>query len=166
MTMYDNRTRLSTKFGKRSTRLPRGNLQDCNSRTVRLSEAPSFGQTIFEYDPTDKGPKPIWHSPRKCNPDFSSRRFRMMLIRKLVPFLKKKSSKPEPAPRREARTSALHWLRFQNSILLTEALPTRLLTNTKEKSLTTNGWNFSETPFSSHSFGRTVPSFPGGNEGL
>jgi chromosome partitioning protein len=52
MTMYDNRTNLSKQvedevrkhLGERvfKTTIP---------RTVRLAEAPSFGQTIFEYDP-------------------------------------------------------------------------------------------------------------------
>src|SRR5437764_14940197 len=56
MTMFDGRTKLSTQvvadvrdhFGKRvyETVIP---------RTVRLSEAPSFGKSIFEYDPNGAG---------------------------------------------------------------------------------------------------------------
>jgi chromosome partitioning protein len=56
MTMFDSRTKLSSQvvsevrqhFGARvyGTVIP---------RTVRLSEAPSFGQTILEYDPSGAG---------------------------------------------------------------------------------------------------------------
>jgi chromosome partitioning protein len=46
MTMYDNRTRLSYEIFH--TAIP---------RTVRLSEAPSFGKTIFQYDPNGIGSK-------------------------------------------------------------------------------------------------------------
>ncbi len=56
MTMFDGRTKLSTQvvadvrnhFGKRvyETVIP---------RTVRLSEAPSFGKSIFEYDSSGAG---------------------------------------------------------------------------------------------------------------
>src|SRR3954467_11077263 len=56
MTMYDGRTKLSTQvvaevrahFGERAydTIIP---------RTVRLSEAPSFGKSILEYDPRGSG---------------------------------------------------------------------------------------------------------------
>ena len=56
MTMFDGRTKLSTQvvadvrdhFGKRvyETVIP---------RTVRLSEAPSFGKSIFEYDSNSTG---------------------------------------------------------------------------------------------------------------
>jgi len=56
MTMYDGRTNLSGQvvadvrehFGERvyETSIP---------RTVRLSEAPSFGKSIFEYDPNGAG---------------------------------------------------------------------------------------------------------------
>jgi chromosome partitioning protein len=56
MTMYDGRTKLSAQvvsevrkhFGPRvyETVIP---------RTVRLSEAPSFGKSILEYDPKGNG---------------------------------------------------------------------------------------------------------------
>ena len=56
MTMFDGRTRLSAQvvadvrehFGERvyETVIP---------RSVRLSEAPSFGKTILEYDPNGAG---------------------------------------------------------------------------------------------------------------
>jgi chromosome partitioning protein len=56
MTMYDSRTRLASQvveevqdfFGDKvfETKIP---------RTVRLSEAPSFGQPVTLYDPTGKG---------------------------------------------------------------------------------------------------------------
>ena len=72
MTMYDNRTRLSYEVW-----------QEVNSITPRKSSGPQFparyalakprvlGRRSSNTIPTDKGPKPIWHSPRKCNPDFS-----------------------------------------------------------------------------------------------
>jgi chromosome partitioning protein len=56
MTMFDSRTNLSGQvvsevrqhFGVRV-------YQTVIPRTVRLSEAPSFGKTILEYNPTGKG---------------------------------------------------------------------------------------------------------------
>lgn len=56
MTMYDSRTRLAQQvveevkdfFGEKV-------FQTLIPRTVRLSEAPSFGQPVLTYDPTGKG---------------------------------------------------------------------------------------------------------------
>ncbi len=56
MTMFDIRTNLSRQVVEEV----RSHLEDKMFRTViprsiRLSESPSFGQTIFEYDPTSAG---------------------------------------------------------------------------------------------------------------
>ena len=42
-------------FGTKSTRPP--------SRTIRISEAPSYGQPINFYEPKGKGSEAIWISP-------------------------------------------------------------------------------------------------------
>jgi chromosome partitioning protein len=56
MTMYDMRTNLSRQVVEEvRTHLPDKIFETVIPRTVRLSEAPSFGQTIFEYDPTSPG---------------------------------------------------------------------------------------------------------------
>jgi chromosome partitioning protein len=56
--MYDNRTRLSYEVWQEvSQHYPNEIFRNAIPRTVRLSEAPSFGQTIFEYDPGGQGAK-------------------------------------------------------------------------------------------------------------
>lgn len=56
MTMYDNRTRLSYEVWQEvSSHYPNEVFRTAIPRTVRLSEAPSFGKTIFEYDPRSLG---------------------------------------------------------------------------------------------------------------
>jgi len=51
MTMYDARTRLSAQVVHDVQRFfPTRMFRSVIPRTVRLAEAPSFGQTIFEYD--------------------------------------------------------------------------------------------------------------------
>ncbi len=56
MTMYDIRTRLARQVvDEVRTHLPDKIFDSVIPRTVRLSEAPSFGQTIFAYDPTSPG---------------------------------------------------------------------------------------------------------------
>jgi chromosome partitioning protein len=58
MTMYDNRTRLSYEVWQEvNAHYPNEIFRNAIPRTVRLSEAPSFGQTIFEYDPGGQGAK-------------------------------------------------------------------------------------------------------------
>ena len=58
MTMYDNRTRLSYEVWQEvNQHYPEEIFRTAIPRTVRLSEAPSFGQTIFEYDPNGQGSK-------------------------------------------------------------------------------------------------------------
>ena len=56
MTMFDSRTNLSRQVVDEVKRhLPEKIFASVIPRTVRLSEAPSFGQTIFAYDPTNPG---------------------------------------------------------------------------------------------------------------
>ncbi len=56
MTMYDMRTNLSREVVEEVKKhLPEKIFKSVIPRTVRLSEAPSFGKTIFEYDPTSPG---------------------------------------------------------------------------------------------------------------
>ena len=55
MTMYDGRTKLASQVvAEVKKHLPKEIFKTKIPRSVRLSEAPSFGQTAFEYDP--KGP--------------------------------------------------------------------------------------------------------------
>jgi len=56
MTMYDMRTNLSREVvDEVKKHLPDKIFKTVIPRTVRLSEAPSFGKTIFEYDPSSPG---------------------------------------------------------------------------------------------------------------
>lgn len=55
MTMFDARTRLSSQVVRDVRRFfPTRMFRAVIPRTVRLAEAPSFGQTIFEYDPSSR----------------------------------------------------------------------------------------------------------------
>jgi chromosome partitioning protein len=56
MTMFDGRTNLSRQVVEEvKQHLPDKIFSTVIPRTVRLSEAPSFGQTIFAYDPSNPG---------------------------------------------------------------------------------------------------------------
>jgi chromosome partitioning protein len=56
MTMFDVRTNLSRQVvDEVKKHLPDKIFHTVIPRTVRLSEAPSFGQTIFTYDPLSPG---------------------------------------------------------------------------------------------------------------
>ncbi len=56
MTMYDIRTKLARQVvDEVRAHLPDKIFESVIPRTVRLSEAPSFGQTIFDYDPSSPG---------------------------------------------------------------------------------------------------------------
>ena len=56
MTMFDMRTKLSRQVvDEVKEHLPDKIFKTVIPRTVRLSEAPSFGKTIFEYDNTNPG---------------------------------------------------------------------------------------------------------------
>ena len=56
MTMYDPRTRLSTQVVDEVRRhFPDQTFDTVIPRSVRLSEAPSFGKPVVEYEPTSRG---------------------------------------------------------------------------------------------------------------
>ena len=56
MTMFDVRTNLSRQVVEEvKQHLPDKIFENVIPRTVRLSEAPSFGKTIFAYDPLSPG---------------------------------------------------------------------------------------------------------------
>ena len=58
MTMYDNRTKLSYEVWQEVLKhYPAKVFKTAIPRTIRLSEAPSFGKTIFEYAPESLGAK-------------------------------------------------------------------------------------------------------------
>jgi chromosome partitioning protein len=58
LTMYNPRTRLSEQVVEEVKRYFGGRVYDTIiPRTVRLSEAPGFGQPITSYDPRSKGAK-------------------------------------------------------------------------------------------------------------
>jgi chromosome partitioning protein len=56
LTMFDNRTNLSTDVAAEVRKyFPKQTLNATIPRSVRLSEAPSFGQTAISYDPKNSG---------------------------------------------------------------------------------------------------------------
>jgi chromosome partitioning protein len=56
MTMFDPRTRLAGEIVREvRSHFPKEAFQTIISRNVRLSEAPSFGQSILDYDPSSPG---------------------------------------------------------------------------------------------------------------
>jgi chromosome partitioning protein len=56
MTMFDSRTRLATDIVREvRNHFPKEIFQTIVNRNVRLSESPSFGQSILDYDPTSPG---------------------------------------------------------------------------------------------------------------
>jgi chromosome partitioning protein len=56
MTMFDPRTRLASEIVREvRNHFPNETFQTIINRSVRLSEAPSFGQSILDYDPTSPG---------------------------------------------------------------------------------------------------------------
>src|SRR6266498_1692042 len=56
MTMYDARTRLSTQVVEEvRSHFPTRTFETVIPRSVRLSEAPSFGKPVLEYEPTSRG---------------------------------------------------------------------------------------------------------------
>ncbi len=58
LTMYDTRNRLSQDvFEELYRHFPNTIFRSIIPRTVRLAEAPSFGKTIFHYEPSGKGAK-------------------------------------------------------------------------------------------------------------
>ena len=56
LTMYDGRTRLSAQVAEEvRTHFPAHVLRTTVPRSVRISEAPSHGQTVMTYDPFSSG---------------------------------------------------------------------------------------------------------------
>ena len=56
LTMYDGRTRLSSQVADEvRSHFPEQVLRTTVPRSVRVSEAPSFGETVMTYDPTSSG---------------------------------------------------------------------------------------------------------------
>ncbi len=56
LTMYDGRTRLSSQVAQEvREHFPEQVLEATIPRSVRVSEAPSFGQTVITYDPQSTG---------------------------------------------------------------------------------------------------------------
>ena len=56
LTMYDSRTRLSTEVAEQvRTHFPNEVLSAAVPRSVRVSEAPSYGQTVMTWDPVSTG---------------------------------------------------------------------------------------------------------------
>lgn len=56
LTMYDGRTRLAQQVAEEvRTHFPNEVMRTVIPRTVRVSEAPSFGQTVIAYDPQSVG---------------------------------------------------------------------------------------------------------------
>jgi chromosome partitioning protein len=56
--MYDGRNRLSEEVMQELYKFfPNNIFRSVIPRTVRLAEAPSFGKSIFHYEPTGKGAK-------------------------------------------------------------------------------------------------------------
>jgi len=56
LTMVDGRTNLAAQVAEEVRRhFPREVLRSTIPRSVRLSESPSFGQTVMTYDPTGTG---------------------------------------------------------------------------------------------------------------
>ncbi len=61
LTMFDGRTNLSIQVvDEVKTYLPQKVYRTMIVRNVRLSEAPSFGQPVMEYDRTSREPSAIW----------------------------------------------------------------------------------------------------------
>ncbi|QWT24659.1 ParA family protein [Subtercola sp. PAMC28395] len=56
LTMYDGRTRLASQVAEDvRNHFPNETLQAIIPRSVRISEAPSYGQTVISYDPNSPG---------------------------------------------------------------------------------------------------------------
>nr|WP_244960883.1 ParA family protein [Pseudoclavibacter chungangensis] len=56
LTMYDGRTRLAQEVAAEvRTHFPSETLETVIPRSVRISEAPSYGQTVISYDPNSTG---------------------------------------------------------------------------------------------------------------
>ncbi len=66
LTMYDARTRLAAQVAEEvRTHFPQEVLHTAIPRSVRISEAPSYGQTVLTYDPGSTGALSYLESARE-----------------------------------------------------------------------------------------------------
>ena len=66
LTMYDGRTNLSQQVAAEvRTHFPAETLETAIPRSVRISEAPSHGQTVLTYDPSSTGALAYWEAARE-----------------------------------------------------------------------------------------------------
>lgn len=66
LTMYDARTKLSSQVGEEVRKhFPEQTLMTLIPRSVRVSEAPSYGQTILTYDPESVGARAYWKAAQE-----------------------------------------------------------------------------------------------------
>jgi chromosome partitioning protein len=66
LTMYDGRTNLSQQVAHEvRTHFPEQTLETSIPRSVRVSEAPSHGQTVLTYDPSSTGALAYWEAARE-----------------------------------------------------------------------------------------------------
>ena len=69
LTMYDGRTRLAPQVADEvRTHFPETVLRTTVPRSVRISEAPSHGQTVMTYDPGSSGALSYLVAPRRRSP--------------------------------------------------------------------------------------------------
>jgi chromosome partitioning protein len=100
MTMFDVRTNLSRQVvSEVNTHFPDLIFKSIIPRSVRLSEAPSFGQNIFEYDKNSSGAIAYENLGKEIIKRFS-------LKKKVNPTIAKPETVPESIPVREAQFKA------------------------------------------------------------
>ncbi len=77
MTMFDIRTNLSRQVVDEVRKhFPDKIFKSLVPRTIRLGEAPSFGQTIFEYDPMSPGAAAYRDLAKECRKRFDLKRLK------------------------------------------------------------------------------------------
>lgn len=77
MTMFDIRTNLSRQVvDEVRTHFPEKIFKSLVPRTIRLGEAPSFGQTIFEYDAMSPGAGAYRDLAKECRKRFALKRLK------------------------------------------------------------------------------------------
>ncbi len=66
LTMFDARTKLSAQVAREVRRhFAAQTLSSQIPRSVRIAEAPSFGQTLLQFDPTSAGAKAYWRAAQE-----------------------------------------------------------------------------------------------------
>ena len=67
LTMFDRRLNLSRQVAAEAREYFRDRVyRTAIPRNIRLAEAPSFGQSILQYDVLSQGARATWLSPRNC----------------------------------------------------------------------------------------------------